>query len=183
MERNRMAKAAEGAIGMFHDEKPRGKGHEVRYSARNAFALSISIHLIDAGFPQLTSYQAIAALWPRLSLEFDRISSTVKSLGPTTFTDNTGGKLPKTASDRDPHTEVSDPTVFLLLLRLSKAKSGAFSLEDAEFVPGVKKLSSRLSKLMADGIYGVYLLELSGLIKRFNELVGAFPPRRRGPNN
>src|SRR5690606_24305544 len=137
-----------GWPGLFHDEMPRGKGHEVRYSARNAFALSVAIHLIDAGFPQLRAYQALVALWSDLSREFARISRHVKARGSTTSTDSTRENFPKIPSKRHPDIELSDVTVFLLLPQLARANREAFPLEGVEFLHGVKEFQSRLRTLM-----------------------------------
>jgi hypothetical protein len=169
---------------IFHDERPRGKGNEVRYSARNAFALSVCVHLIDAGFPQLTAYEAVTALWLRLQKEYEHISAAVQTEGGTTFTSVSDDQaFPKKPARRDPDIKPADTTVFLLLPQLPRTPSSALAADEIEFIGGTQELTSRLSQLMPHEIHGTYLLELSGLITRVNELITKFPPKRRGPNN
>jgi hypothetical protein len=187
IERARIEAASQhmsGASIIFHDERPRGKGNEVRYSARNAFALSICVHLIDAGFPQLTAYEAVTAIWPRLQAEYDRIDPAVQTQGGTTFTSiSDDSAFPKKASRRHPSIKQADTTVFLLLPQLPRAPSSVLAVDEIEIVHGTEELTSRLTQLMPSEIHGTYLLELSGLITRINELITKFPPKRRGPNN
>lgn len=168
---------------LFHSELPKGKGNELAYSPLNAFALSICVHLIDAGFPQLKSYETVGALWPRLTRAYSRISAVVTAEGGHTHTDNTLGTLPSVPSLRNPDIDQPDRRIFLLIPQMAKPNADGVPIGEAEIVDGLVKLSARLQKLMPDDINGTYLLELSGLITRFDELSRLTSPKRRGPGN
>lgn len=149
----------------FYDELPAGTGHEVQYTPFRVFNLAIAHELTRSGFKQGEVVELVAAIQDKLKSEFEKANAELR--------------------ERRAHQKI-----FLFLRRVEATESAVEyfggsvregeRLNSVEILDGSEKLGMFLSKELADGTFGAFVMELSKLAVRVTELVQHAPVRKRG---
>ena len=172
----------------FYDELPPGTGHDTGYSAYRTFCLAVALELVRFGCKQQETVEKIALIQAELRRAFERATTTVETLGFSTRTDATRLKLPKVKTRGDQ--EKLDPSIFLVIgkvdasSRLAAQSGGAVKegeeLIDHELIFGWEDLGRFLQREIPRQTTSIFLIELSQLAARVDELLKLQPVRKRG---
>lgn len=173
VDRARLRKQAEVEPAFF-DMLPSGSGTDASYDEFGTFCLAIGLEMMSYGFKQGEVVEKTASMRSSLRRFYEEISSTIQS----------SGSMYETVRN---HNDEAGRHIFLVVDRLDLPRPGrgesATDLSD-EWAPAIqrgwKRLQDRLNHLLMEGARSVFIVELSEIAARVNELLPQQPLHRRG---
>lgn len=170
----------------FYDELPLGTGHEVRYSPFRVFNLAVALELVRFGGKQGEVVDLIAQIQGDLSSAFNEANSSRQTSGRTNVL-----AIEPSGADSSSSEKRRELQIYLALRCVEVTPRGAEYLGeshsvgerlfDRKLLRGPEALSAYIATEVCDGLFGVFVLELSELAVRITELIQDVPTRKRGP--
>lgn len=158
----------------FFDRLPNGTGSDASYDEFGTFCLAIALEMMSYGFKQGEVVEKTASMRSWLRKFHKEISQGLKSEGSTYW-----------ATRNEDDSDVRP--LFLIIDQLDIPRPGrGESVTDPseEWTPAIqrgwKRLRDRLDHLLKQGARSVFIVELSEIAARINELLPQQPLRRRG---
>lgn len=158
----------------FFDMLPSGSGTDASYDEFGTFCLAIGLEMMSYGFKQGEVVEKTASMRSSLCRFYEEISGRLESSGPSYAITRKGD-------------DEAGRYIFLVVDRLDLPRPGrgesAADLSD-EWAPAIqrgwKRLQDRLNHLLMEGARSVFIVELSEIAARINELLPQQPLHRRG---
>lgn len=167
----------------FHDERPKGAGQELDYSAFSAFALGLALEIMDAGFKQAEVGFFLRYMRSSLESEFAR----ALTYPPHPRSPIAAENMPDVPVIERNGIRFADPRIFMILERVElverltasrPGQQGAIILEP-EFCWGFGQLTEILDQLGYNRRRAI-VLEIAQPAVRISELLKQAPQIRRG---
>ncbi|WP_267423455.1 hypothetical protein [Methylobacterium sp. GC_Met_2] len=169
----------------FYDELPAGTGHEVRYTPHSVFNLAVAHELTRFGFKQGEVVELITMIQDKLKDAFGKANHSLQTWGRTSSTQPDESDFRSSPSERRERIKI-----FLVLRRVEATEHAVqyygSSVEEGErlnyieIFDGPEKLATFLSDELTGGLFSAFVIELSELAVRINELIHQAPVRKRG---
>lgn len=169
----------------FYDELPAGTGNQVQYAPYRVFNLAVAHELARFGCKQREVVDFIAESQSELKEAFDKTNEKLQTSGRTGFMQ--AGSTEPQGSLREQREQLN---IYLVLRRVEATETAVehfagavqagerLSHKEIKYRPA--KLQEFLLSELRDGLFGVFVIELSELAARITELIERAPVRKRG---
>ena len=169
----------------FYDEPPGGTGHQVEYSPHRVFNLAVAHELARFGCKQGEVVELVADIQSDLKSAFDRANAGLEPFGNMNSVERDATDAG--ASERDSRAQAKS---YLALRQVEATESsvayfgGAVQagarLSQKEILDGPDELTRFLAEQLKDGLFALFVMELSELAVGIIELMPFAPLRKRG---
>lgn len=163
----------------FHDELP-GIGHDIAYTGFRTFCLAVALELLRFGFKPGEVVELIALQIKQLRTAFESTTANIKTAGRSHFTQGE----PKRVGQ--PYDHLMFYVVWQVEAHREIAERSGGVIKEGETLNlpdmfrGWDKLTPVLEQRIPSEASSVFVLEVSEIATRTEELLELAPPKKRG---